>query len=226
MELRRYWQAFRRRWPLVTIPVFIVLAVGLITYDIPPPAFNAGVQFIVGQTPIIGSESADEQRYYNWLTSEYIVNGLADWVRGGQFAEAVSRELAKQGHTVPAGAVQAGLAADNTRSMLTISLTYGGDADTLAAIMDAVIVIVTQQNALALPQLGGDTATLIQLGQPVVNQLPASLRNQLDLPLRILLALGAGSGLALLAEFLDPTIRSRDELENLGFSVMGEIPKK
>ena len=225
MELRRYWNIIRRRWLLVLIPVLIVLAVGLATYRPPPAAFNSGVRFIVGQSPAAATGLKDEQRYYNWLTSEYIVNGLTDWVRGGEFSEAVSEYLAEQGQDIPAHAVQAGLVADNARSMLTISLTYG-DAQLLALMMDGVIAVLTSDNAQALPQLGGETAILTQLDQPVVNPLPSGIRSQLDLPLRIMLALLAGVGLALLVEYLDPTIRDRNEAELLGLQILGEIPRK
>ena len=223
MELRRYWNVFRRRWPLIAIPAVIALAVGLATYTPPPPVYNAGVRFLVAQAPSPAAATTDEERYYNWLTSEYIVNGLADWARSGTFAAAVSRELAQQGLEVPPGAIQ--VVPDNTRSMLTLSLVHA-NPDTLAAIMEAAITVLIEQNAAALPQLGGETAALVQLDQPVVNQLPGSLRSQLDLPLRLLLALGAGFGLALLAEYLDPTIRDREELEAVGLPILGEIPRK
>jgi capsular polysaccharide biosynthesis protein len=224
MELRHYWKLFKRRWLLAVLPAGVVLAIGLATYQSPPPVYNVGVRFLVAQPPSEGADTADEQRYYNWLASEYIVNGLTDWVKGGSFATAVSQELAAQGLDVPPGAIQGSLAADNARSMLTVSLTYG-DGKVLAAMMDAVATVLQEQNSV-LPQLDGETAVLVQLDQPVVNQIPAGIRSQLDLPLRILLALGAGVGLALLIEYLDPTIRERDELAKLGLPVVGEIPKK
>ncbi|MCB0000869.1 MAG: hypothetical protein KDE56_34130, partial [Anaerolineales bacterium] len=78
----------------------------------------------------------------------------------------------------------------------------------------------------ALPQLGGETADLIQLDQPIVNPISPGLRSQLDLPLRVILAFGAGIALALLAEYLDPTIRERDEVVQMGLEILGEIPRK
>ncbi|MCB8944216.1 MAG: hypothetical protein H6658_10720 [Ardenticatenaceae bacterium] len=222
MELRRYWKVFKRRWLIAVIPAVIVLAVGLLTYAPPPPAYNVGMRFIVAQQPAADSDT-DEQRYYNWLTSEYIVNGLTDWARGTEFATAVAAELAAQGIDVPAGAIQGGLVPDNTRSMLTLSLTYG-DAEVLASMMNAVAKVLMEQNAL--PQLGGETADLIQLDQPIVNPISPGLRSQLDLPLRVILAFGAGIALALLAEYLDPTIRERDEVVQMGLEILGEIPRK
>ena len=225
MELRHYWQVLKRRWFLVLVPAIIILVVGLLTYQPPAPAFGVGVRFIAGQTPAPAAGQEDEERYYNWLTSEYIVNGLTDWVRGGEFAAAVSEHLNAQGQGVPAPAIQGGLAVDNARSMLTISMS-GGDPQQLAVIMDGVIAVLTTQNAAALPQLGGENAQLIQLDQPVVNQVPAGIRSQLDLPLRFVLALLVGVGLALLVEYLDPTVRDRQEVQDMGLAVLGEIPKQ
>jgi len=224
MELRRYWRILRRRWLLMIIPALIVLGVGLVTYQPPPPVYNVGVRFIVAQPPGLEARQSDQERYYNWTASEYIVNGLNDWVRGNRFAALVSQELAGQGLDVPAGAIMGSLAADNARSMLTISLTFG-DAETLAAMMDAVAAVLVEQNADALPQLGGDTAVLAQLDEPVVNPISAGIRSQLDLPFRVALALAAGLGLALLVEYLDPTLRHREEALSLGLQILGEIPK-
>lgn len=225
MELRQYWTILRRRWPLVLLPALIVLGLGLATYRPAPTSYNAGVRFIVGQPPSVEGDLTDEQRYYNWLTSEYVVNGLTDWVRGGRFAEAVSARLAAQGVSVPAGAIQGGLAADNARSMLTLSLT-AGDPEALRQMMNGAIAVLTEENAAVLPQLGGQPAALTQLDEPIINPLAAGIRSQLDLPLRVALALAAGVGLALLAHYVDPTVRDRTELERLGLPVVGEIPKE
>jgi capsular polysaccharide biosynthesis protein len=225
VELRQYGTILKRRWGLILIPVVIVLLVGLATYQSPPPVYNAGVRFLVAQEPGEGAATADEQRYYNWLSSEYIVNGLSDWVSGGAFATAVSQELAAAGYDIPAGAIQGGLATDNARSMLLVSLTYG-DREALAAMVAAVVTVLTEQNGAALPQLGGETAVVMPLDPVVINQIPAGIRSQLDLPLRVAIALAAGLGLALLVEYLDPTLRDRREVESLDLPVLGEIPRQ
>lgn len=225
MELRQYAQIIRRRWLLALIPVIIVLAIGLLTYRAPPPVYNAGVRFLVAQEPGAAAAESDEQRYYNWLASEYIVNGLTDWVRGGEFATAVSQQLAQEGLDVPPAAIQGALATDNTRSMLLISLTFG-DTPTLAAMAEAVIAVLIAQNSAALPQLGGETAVIVQLDPVHINQIPSGIRSQLDLPLRVAVALAAGIGLALLAEYLDPTLRDRREVARLGLTLLGEIPRQ
>lgn len=211
---------------MAAIPALIVLAVGIVTYNPPGSFYSVGVRFIVGQEPTDAAATEDEERYYNWLTSEYIVNGLTDWIRGERFAAAVSAQLAQEGVDVPAGEIRGSLAADNTRSMMTVILNSGRDQATVEQMINAVITILTTQNADALPQLGDEPAVLVQLDTPIVNQIAPGLRSQLDLPLRVALALGAGIGLAFLVEYLDPTVRGRDELERSGWVVLGEIPKK
>jgi capsular polysaccharide biosynthesis protein len=223
MELRLIGKVLLRRWWLIAIPVVMVLLVSVVTYSPPPAAgFNVGMNFIVSQTPAELAQNPDENRYYNWLTSEYIVNGLTDWVIGGEFKTAVSAQLATQGIDAPPHTFH--VVADNVRSKLQLSVQHG-NAETLAQIMDATVVVLSTQNAAALPQLGGETAVIIPVDQPVVTAIPSGIRSQLDIPLRVALALFVGVGLALLAEYLDTTIRSRDETEQLGLPVLGEIPK-
>jgi capsular polysaccharide biosynthesis protein len=224
MELRRYWHILKRRWLLVLLPLVIVIVFSVVTWQPPPPAgFNVGVNFLVAQEPAQIAPNVDEERYYNWLTSEYIVNGLTDWAVSGNFKTAVSEKLAGQGLDVPPYTFN--VVADNVRSKLQLSIS-AGDAAALARIMDAAIVVMTEENAEALPQLGGDTAVLVLLDEPVVTPLPQNFRSQLDIPLRIALALFAGIGLALLAEYLDPTLRDREETEQVGLTVLGEIPRQ
>ncbi len=224
MELRRYWKILKRRWLLIVIPVAVVFLFTATTYRPAAPAgYNVGVNFLVSQEPGKSTSNEDENRYYNWLTSEYIVNGLTDWAISGDFKTAVSTELAKDGIDVPPAAI--GIVADNVRSKLALSISYG-DGETLAQIMEAAIVVLQEQNASALPQLGGDKAVIIQLDTPVVTPIPQGIRSQIDAPLRLFLALIAGIGLALLVEYLDPTLRDRSEAERLGLDIIGEIPKK
>ena len=226
MEFRRYWTILRRYWLLALIPAALVLALGLATWRPAPTVYTVGVRFLVGQPPGAAAADLDEQRYYNWLTSEYIVNALNDWVRGIRFAQAVGARVEQDtGTRLDPAALQAGLAADNARSMLTVSVT-AGDPDTARAMIDGVIAVLTEDNAAALPQLAGQPAVLTQLDEPLVAPIAPGLRGQLDLPLRVVLALVAGLGLALLAHYFDPTVRDRAALEQLGLPLLGAIPRE
>jgi len=224
MELRAYWSFIKRRWLLILIPAAVVLAVALITYSPPAPAYNAGVRFIAAQEPSEAAVLSDEERLANWQTSEYIVNTLTEWVRGGQFAELVSQTMAEQGRDIPPASVQGTISSDNARSVLVLYVTAGAPAS-VEQILNAAAETLIAHNDLGLPQLGGERAELVQLDEPIVNPVPAGILDQMELPLRILIALVAGVGLALLVEYLDPTVRDRQQLETMGLPVVGEIPR-
>ncbi len=225
MELRVYWQLLKRRWLWVIIPAVVVLVVVLLTYDRPAPIYNAGVRFIVGQEPTEAAGLSDEERLANWKTSEYVVNTLADWVRGGQFAELVSATLADEGIGVEPQSIVGGTVSDSTRSMMVLSMNYH-DPVILEHMLNTAGQVLKEENNKGLPQLGGIPAELVQLDEPIVNQVPPGITQQLELPLRIGLALIAGIGLAFLIDYLDPSIRDRKEVEALGIPVIVEIPRK
>lgn len=224
MELRAYAKWLRRRWLVMLAPALVVLVVGLLTYEPPGVFYNVGVRFLVGQPPAPAAAAEDEERLANWQASEYIVNGVTDWVNGTLFAQRVSHRLAAQGLDVPHLTIFSGLRADNTRSLLQLSLSYG-DRETLAAIVTAATAVLQEQNSEGIPQLGGVSAQIVPLDEPIINEVRAPITSQLGWLVRLALALAAGLSLGLLVEYLDPTVRDRDDVAALQLPIVGEIPK-
>ena len=85
--------------------------------------------------------------------------------------------------------------------------------------------MLQRDNAAVFPQLGGLAAVVQPLDTPAVGPVAPSLRSRLDAPLKAALGLALGAALALAAHYLDPFVRSRRDLEALGLSVLGEIPR-
>ena len=102
---------------------------------------------------------------------------------------------------VPAHSFQGGFVSDDARSILTLSLTYH-DQEQLEKILNTAAVVLIKENSLGLPQLGGETAELVQLDEPIVNRVSSSILNQLDLPFRIGLALAVGVLLAIFVDYI------------------------
>ena len=225
MEIKLYLKILLRWWWLVAIPALVIGAVGLITYHRPPVTYGTTVRFSASLPPTLSAAPGADPNYYSWLTSEYIVGGLSDWIKTGAFAQAVSDELAAQGKTIPAPAVQGALASDYVRSQLVLFVN-SGSPDDAAAIANAAITVLQTRNAEAFPQLGGHNAIVTALDAPTVGASPPGLRAMLDLPLRLLLGLGVGIALAFAAHTLDPFIHDRRDVETLGLAVKGEIPKQ
>jgi len=224
MEIRSYFKILARWWWLILLPPLVVGAYTFEQRQPPSTAYGATLRFTASQPQAQGGSGYDPN-YYRWLTSEYIVGGLKDWVKTGAFADALSAELAARGLTLPAGAVAGAISgSDNQRSILVVYLSWPDDKQ-LVTIAEAVTAVLQTRNADIFPQLGGQPATVTPLDKPSVGPLPPSLRARYDWVLKVGLGLVAGLALALVAHYFDPRVREKEELERLGLPVIAEIPR-
>lgn len=219
MELRQYWDIIWRRWWLIAILVGVVLVVSLVTYQEPAQVYVATMRFAIG---IAGDEpvnaASGEGRSDAWLASEYLADDLSEVLKGGDFAARISEQT---GLPVAAGTIFA----SREHRIMTVSITWS-DRDQLQAIAEAVGAAVEDGGAEYFPQLSGIEAQAMLIDGPGIGQVGRSLRQKLDLPIRLFVALVAGVALAFLWDALDDTVRGRKELESLGTVVLGEIPRK
>jgi len=223
MELRRYWAILRKRIWIPLLLILVVLGSALLFRRPRPPLYQATMRFTVGVRPEPKGQEYAYDRYYTWLASEYLIDDLSEVVKSAAFARAVSEELADKGITVPAGVIQGSTMTGKLHRILTVSITWG-DAEELADIASAAAHVLAERNADFLVPLGGERAAVCLIDPPVVAPARRSLRERLDLPLRLFLALLAGGALAFLLDYLDDTVRDREELEAMGFEVLAEIP--
>ncbi len=219
MELKQYWRIVRRRWWLIAALLGIVLVVSLVTYRPPTPVYRATMRFAIG---IKGEEPvyavSGEGRSDAWLASEYLADDLSEVLKGGDFAARIGRQV---GFPVPAGTIFA----SREHRIMTVTITWP-DRDQVQAIAEAVGAAVADGGADYFPQLADVQAQAVLIDGPGIGQVGRSLKEKLDLPLRLFVALVAGVALAFLWDYLDDTIRDRSEVEALGVTVLGEIPRK
>jgi capsular polysaccharide biosynthesis protein len=219
MELRQYWRIIWRRWWLIAALVGIVLVVSLLTYSQPESVYVATMRFAIG---IEGDEPVSvvsgDGRSDAWLASEYLADDLSEVLKGGDFAARIGEMV---GFEVPAGTIFA----SREHRIMTVNITWG-DAAQVQAIAEAVGAVVKDGGADYFPQLLGVQAEAVLIDGPGIGQAGRSLKDRLDLPIRLFVALVAGVALAFLWDYLDDTLRDRSEVEALGVPVLGEIPSK
>jgi capsular polysaccharide biosynthesis protein len=228
MELRQLWAVVQRRWWLVLIPAVVALILTLPTLRTvisPPVTFTTAIHFTASQVPTADkAQNFQDQSYIPWLASEYAVNNLATWMGTDSFAQEISTKLAAQGKTISAGDIRAaGLRSDSARSIMTLYL-YWPNPDDLKLIAQAAIDVLREKNQVYFPQLGVQKAEITPLDTITIAPLSAPITQRLGPLFRVLIGLVAGLALAFLAEYLDPTIRDRSDVEVLGLSVLVEIP--
>lgn len=228
MEVREYVRILRRRWWLPFVVATLVALFSLVQlrpWQPAPTTYAASLRLLVGVMPAMESgTTAYDPRYYAWLTSEYLVDDFTEVVRSALFAKNVSDRLAEQSINVPPSTIQGNAATGTHHRILSLNLTWGDPAQ-LAAIAEAVAAELTENATVYFRQLGTDGAGVTLIDGPTIGAVGPSLRTRLDLPLRILLGFLVGVGLLFLLDYWDTSVRSREELEEMGFAILGEIPK-
>ncbi len=231
MELIALWRMFLRRWWLILLPAVVVAV--LIAPEL-LAAFrggSAGGGWTVALNfsaalPTSGDEPTYEDAgYFPWLASEYVVNALADWVRTGSFAREVSAMLAERGLQIEPGAIRAAVAADNARSVMQLYLSWA-DGDQIGIIAQTMVDVLQQRSAAYFPQFAAQPVEVILLDEIAPAPAAPPVTDRVRPLLKVALGLAAGVALAALAEYLDDSLRRRDEVEEaLALPVLGEIPK-
>jgi capsular polysaccharide biosynthesis protein len=227
MELRAILAVVIRRWWLIALPALAALAYAVYGYLKTPQTggFATSIRFTAAQPPDAQGASIENSAYYQWLTSEYVVNGLTDWVTTNSFAEAVSQELAVNGVSISAGQLQGVMVPDNARSVMVVSISWG-DEKQLQAIAAAVGAVLVNRSREAFPQLEATGVEVKPLDTPVISAVPPPLTARLNPLIRFGLGLVAGVALAFLVEYLDPTVRTRADVQALGIAILAEVPSR
>ncbi|MBN1285788.1 MAG: hypothetical protein JXB47_10350 [Anaerolineae bacterium] len=231
MELYALWRIVRRWWWLVLIPVVVSAAFAFIRYEAPPAAWTVGMRFTAVQPPAPdamppAADPYEDANYVPWLTSEYLVNALTHWVQTTSFAEAVRARLAAAyGVELAPGALNGAFASDNKRSVMGVYITWR-DAGQIEPIAHAAVDVLQTEGGSYFPQTAAAPVSVVLLDTIGVGAVPPSIMDRIVKPLLpAALGLAAGLALAFLVAYLDPTLHTREELEALGFEVIGEIPR-
>jgi capsular polysaccharide biosynthesis protein len=228
MELHLLWKVIRRRWWLVAIPSITAFAYAAVVFVQSPPTGGYSTQIRFAAAPPPGVENPglgyEDSRYYPWKTGEFVVDGLTAWVPSTSFAQEVSDLLEQDGIPIPTSQILGHISADNERSVMTVYIDWSNRAE-LEAIADAAIEVMRVRHADYFPQLGPQGATVNALDEVLIRREPPSIGARLDPIIRFGLGLVLGLALALGIDYVDPTVRDRQEVESLGLTVLAEIPR-
>jgi capsular polysaccharide biosynthesis protein len=221
MEFRHYWRIVRRRLWIVAV-LLVALTVSYVAFTPrPAPTYTASMRFLLGVRP--EPRSPDQYAYdyyYTWLTSEYLVDDFSEVVKSRAFAEDVS---VAAGIPVPPATIQGISTAGKLHRILTITLSWH-DPQELATLAEAVVQVIETRAESYFAQLTTDSAVVAVIDPPSIAQAPTPLRQRLDLPLRLILALVAGVAIAFVLDYVDDRIHHRDDLAFLGLPLLAEIP--
>jgi capsular polysaccharide biosynthesis protein len=225
MELRQYWHIVWQRIWIPALLFLLVLVVSLVLRSPSPPQYQASGRVLVDVPPLEAIEGMGfDPRLTAPQATEYLVDDFTQFVASQAVAKAVSERLASQGIQVQPGSIQSSTASEQVHRVVTIRVTWGDPNEAMAILTEAIEVL--QQEAPAyFGRLGLEQPQVTLFDGPSVSPVPPSLTDRLDLPVRLFLALLAGGALCFLLNYLDGSIRGREELEDMGITVLTEIPR-
>jgi capsular polysaccharide biosynthesis protein len=217
MELRRYWQIIWRYWPVVAILTLVGVVAAALYYKDSPPTYQATAIVDVTQQPSPGDPYSG---LYANQAGDFATDELVKIVPGNVFMTAVSKQL-KEGNI--------NFSPDDLKGMVTlepknrtVTITVN-NSDQNAALKIAQTIANTLQSSAA-DYLQPRAVQVKIIDYPEQSNLSGG-RTVLLAAVRILAGLLAGAALAFLLAYLDNSIRSKNELEELlGLPVMGLIP--
>lgn len=224
MELKAYWGIIRRHlWVVVGLPLVVLgLSLGGRLLSGPTPQLYRATTSLLVDVPPLPAEPGMgfDPRESAAQAAEYLVDDFSQFVTQDAFARLISERLAEQGIDVPAGAISASESSETRHRIVTLWVTWPDAAQAEAIVRAAGDVAQT-----GIDRYFARSGVVSVISTPRVVPVAPPLREQLDLPLRVLLGVMAGLGLAFLLDYLDDTVRTADEAEMLlGAPVMGEIP--
>jgi protein tyrosine kinase modulator len=226
MELKDYARVIRRYlWLIIALPVVVGIGSWIFRAQ-PAPVYQASVRFTIGVDALPASQVTGYDPILTaYQASEYIRDDFVEIVHSDVFADDVNAELAKMGVTgVKISKNNISAAVENQRRLMSMTISWG-NPEQAQQIADAAVKNLSDNNAKYFAQLGSTGAQVAVIDKPVVSRVGASLREQLDIPIRVLIALLAGIALAFVLDYLDNSVRDARDAESLGLGVIGEIPR-
>ncbi len=228
MELKTYLNVVWKRIWIPLVLVTVVIAVSLWMQTEPPPQYVATMRFIVSVKPEREAQGFSYDGYYAAIASEYTVDDFSGVISSEAFTQDINRYLESMDSPIrlTAGTVRNTVTSDKLHRILTITIVWPNPNE-LAVIGEAIAAAVENEGPRYLEILSA-FGGVVQLIDPPSSpsQVPPPLTDQLDIPIRIGLALAMSGVLIFLLEYFDNRIRERSDLESLGIPVLAEVTRR
>ncbi len=242
IPLTALWPILRRRWWIVLgLPLLTALLTVLLTKPA-PSSYRVDLAFAINvpeSSLLPGSDEGTRAK-----VAEAIVDDLARIIGRDVFAEAVANRLPADLARSRApkdlvGMISSSLSADDRHRIIEIAVTGTAPpaaspeaeaalASDLDHIARAVIEELEQQPEPWLSALGEDHVELTLIDRPdPAHRLPPSLRQRLDLPLRVIAATLLALALATLLHLRDPRLHDpAAAAQAAGAPILARIPRR
>jgi len=231
MELREYWSIIRRRWWLPVSLMLVALVASTVVGVRGASAYKTDMRLAVSTIPTPDPNGVlyYDPTYYSNLDSEYLADDMSEFMTSRAFADEVHREMAAGStpYDVDIDTIMTATRAKKTHRFIDITLTTS-TFDEGQAIAGSISRILSDPNHVSqyLTALTAYHAQMEIVTPPVTHRANTLFGLISEIGLRTVIGLLVGIGLAFLIDYVDPSVRTREEAERvLELPVLGEIPR-
>jgi capsular polysaccharide biosynthesis protein len=231
LELREYWSIIRRRWWLPVAITLVALVASTAVGVRGATAFKTDMRIAISTipTPDPNATLYYDPVYYSNLNSEYLADDMSEFMTSRAFADEVIRELASAGKQsdVDVGTIVNATRTKKTHRFIDVTITTSTlEQGELIGGSIARILNDPAHLAIYLKALAAYNTQMTVVTPPAAhraNTVPGLIG---EIGLRSVIGLLVGIGLAFAIDYVDPSVRTRDEAEAiLQVPVLGEIPR-
>jgi capsular polysaccharide biosynthesis protein len=226
MQLYHYFMIVRRSWPLVlALPLLAALASLALAFT-RPPSYTLPVRLMITQA--LPTDGPPPSLRDQWDGTEFLIDDIPQVVTSALFAKDVALAPQAQAAGLDPALIVTGLSAETFHRQVTLQAT--APTSTQARALAEAAVQTLQANGLKYWGRHDPTAAtglnMAVLDFPGEATSATSVRQiATNVALRTGLALAAAIGLAFLRSYLDPRLRSADEVATwVGLPVLSTIP--
>jgi capsular polysaccharide biosynthesis protein len=231
MELREYWNIVRRRWWLPLAFTLVALIASTVVGVRGAAAYKTDMRVAVSTIPTLDPSVVPyfDPIYYSNLDSEYLADDMSELITSRAFADDVKRELATSNTPVDVDieTIVSATRAKKTHRFIDLTITTP-TFDQGEQIAGSISRILSDPAHLAiyLKALTAYNTQMVIVTPPVTHRANTVLGLISEIGLRTVIGLFVGIALAFLIDYIDPSVRSRQEAESvLQLPVLGEIPR-
>lgn len=224
-----FWvEVFQRRLRIITIAFVIGCFYFIDVPKISERRYEIETRYILGYDPLESTLVDEEQKYFNWLTSEYVTASMSIWVEGTRFSDMVALRMQERGYEdMDSLAVDDDMSTSHLRSTLVTIVV--ADTEQMAIDFAEVVdeVLIDTQDEIGIPQFSGSSPPIVTAidGEVFVDDYGSKGKFASGIPYQLFYAAFWALVAGALFDRVDPTIRRKGELKSLKFNILAEIPQ-
>ncbi|MGF7046859.1 capsular polysaccharide biosynthesis protein [Paenibacillus sp. DS2015] len=222
MELKQYWLIVKRRLLLIALIISVsCLSIGIYSYYFITPQYDASAKLIVNQYKDSSSliPSIDVGSINSTIG---LIKTYKEIIKTPRLMKIVVKEYPELGVSYGELISKVNVSSVNETQVMSISVR-DNSYEKAANIANAVAVVFQQK----IPELMKvDNVSVLDKADPKELHGPVAPNPKLNIAVAFMLALMFGIGISFLLDYLDDTVKTEEDIENLlGVPVLTSIPR-